>query len=232
MSRLLVIGDIHGYCQELQELLAIAHVTSDDTIVFLGDYGDRGVNTPGVIQTIIDLPCKHIDLLGNHDIWLRDWLNTGIRNKAWYDNDQVITQYINSGLDWNLHRDFLLNTKPYYEQDGYVFVHGGYTSRHGIGHEPFETNYSWDRTLVEIVISAQEIPHKLTHHREVFVGHSPTINYQIKSNGRIGDRMEGHPAITTPINKFNFWMLDTGICYEGKLTCMDVNTKQIWQTGK
>lgn len=229
MNRTLVFGDIHGYSQELKKLLALVQMDESDQGIFLGDYTDRGPDTPGVIQTLIDLPGNHVFLKGNHDTWLYDWLNMGVKNPIFYDAEAVIDQYINSGLDWKAHREFLFKTRSYYEKDGRVFVHGGYTSSHGIGHEHYESNYYWDRTLVEIVIASQEMPAKLKHHREVFVGHSPTINYEFKSNGRVGNKKEGHPGITTPINKFNFWMMDTGICFGGKLTCMDVETKKIWQ---
>jgi len=46
----LVIGDIHGCYQELQQLLDKAALTSADTIVALGDIVDRGPETPEVLR--------------------------------------------------------------------------------------------------------------------------------------------------------------------------------------
>lgn len=78
MGRTFAIGDVHG---ELAHLLALwDHMpgpTTDDTIVFLGDYLDRGADSAGVVRWIREvLPllteAKIVCLLGNHeDAWLR-----------------------------------------------------------------------------------------------------------------------------------------------------------------
>jgi len=40
----IAIGDIHGNLRALEDLLnrIVPHIGSDDTVVFLGDYIDRG----------------------------------------------------------------------------------------------------------------------------------------------------------------------------------------------
>ncbi len=67
-----VIPDIHGYKSELDRALALVDRIEgpDAKIVFLGDYADRGPDSRGVIQTLIDGIAAGRDwtaLRGNHD---------------------------------------------------------------------------------------------------------------------------------------------------------------------
>ncbi|MEN0066253.1 MAG: metallophosphoesterase family protein [Myxococcota bacterium] len=77
MRRTFAIGDIHGELDALLELLQhIGPIGSDDTLVFLGDYVDRGPQSREVIDFIrFDLPhsgARIVPLRGNHeDAWLR-----------------------------------------------------------------------------------------------------------------------------------------------------------------
>lgn len=73
------IGDIHGHITKLQNLWSNleAQIHPPDfqsaLIIFLGDYCDRGYNTPAVLEFLISLPSKypqqtHVFLSGNHDL--------------------------------------------------------------------------------------------------------------------------------------------------------------------
>ena len=76
-GRTFAIGDIHGDLAALASLFErLPVLTSDDTLVFLGDYIDRGPNSAGVVAWIRELvgrtPAKVICLRGNHeDAWLQ-----------------------------------------------------------------------------------------------------------------------------------------------------------------
>ena len=76
-GRTFAIGDIHGDTGHLFQLLArLPTLTRDDTLVFLGDYVDRGPNSKGVVEYVRNLhknvEAKVIALRGNHeDAWLR-----------------------------------------------------------------------------------------------------------------------------------------------------------------
>jgi serine/threonine protein phosphatase 1 len=76
-GRTFATGDIHG---DLDALLTIERklppLDSGDTLVFLGDYVDRGLQSAQVIEHIRSLarrtPAKVVTLRGNHeDAWLR-----------------------------------------------------------------------------------------------------------------------------------------------------------------
>ncbi len=52
-SRRVVVGDVHGCLDELEQLLDRLAPTSSDVVCFLGDYVDRGPNPRGVVDRLI-----------------------------------------------------------------------------------------------------------------------------------------------------------------------------------
>lgn len=72
----IAIGDIHGNFQALDNLLSriTSDVSSEDMVVFLGDYIDRGPRSKDCIERIIDfqnnIKGSVVTLLGNHEQWL------------------------------------------------------------------------------------------------------------------------------------------------------------------
>ena len=72
----IAIGDIHGFLDPLTDLLSQlrVEVSEDDTVVFLGDYIDRGPDSKGCIDAILefeeDIVGTVVCLRGNHEDWL------------------------------------------------------------------------------------------------------------------------------------------------------------------
>ena len=60
-SRIIAITDIHGESGKLNDLIAKLHVKPDDTIVFMGDYIDRGPDSKGARTNMRIL--KHIRVM-------------------------------------------------------------------------------------------------------------------------------------------------------------------------
>src|SRR3954451_25334334 len=89
MPRIIAIGDIHGCSLALSTVLDGIEPGPDDGLVFLGDYIDRGPDSRGVLDRVIDLAdsCTVVPLLGNHEELLlagskdrtaiRVWLSCG-----------------------------------------------------------------------------------------------------------------------------------------------------------
>src|SRR5678815_2103532 len=74
-----VVGDIHGRCAQLLNLLdMLPRDAQTDTLVFLGDLIDRGADAPGCVAHILKLcnenPERVICLRGNHEQMLMDFL--------------------------------------------------------------------------------------------------------------------------------------------------------------
>lgn len=64
-----VVGDIHGRADLLDRLLRKLH--SGTQIVVVGDLCDRGPDTKGVIDLLVER--KAVGVRGNHDLWLIQW---------------------------------------------------------------------------------------------------------------------------------------------------------------
>jgi serine/threonine protein phosphatase 1 len=71
----IAVGDIHGNGLALDDILAQirGEVLESDTVVFLGDYIDRGPDTRGCVDAILgfqrEVRAEVVCLLGNHEDW-------------------------------------------------------------------------------------------------------------------------------------------------------------------
>lgn len=256
MKRTLVIADIHGGLEALKQVLQRAQFHVDnDTLIFLGDYVDGWSESAQLIEYLIDLQQyttgNHIFLRGNHDAMCQKWLQTGSAHLVWTQNggNSTMESYISTGLVCDSrHLKFFKKLKDYYvDSDNRAFVHGGFTSRKGVGHEPYSSNYYWDRSLWDLALMSEGrvheelnlvkgIPHsrRFENHEEIYIGHSPTTNWNAKGNyieHKNPDQILNAP-ITVPMNRCNVWNLDTGAGWDGKLTIMDINSKKYWQSDK
>ena len=78
--RTFVVGDIHGRCAQLLNLLdMLPRDPETDTLVLLGDLIDRGADAPGCVSHAMKLcqenPERVICLRGNHEQMLMDFLD-------------------------------------------------------------------------------------------------------------------------------------------------------------
>ena len=77
MPRTFVIGDIHGESEALDRLMMrLPDLQHDDTLIFIGDYVDRGPDPRGVVERVRLIqrfsPAKVVALRGNHeDKWIQ-----------------------------------------------------------------------------------------------------------------------------------------------------------------
>ncbi|MDG1363464.1 MAG: metallophosphoesterase family protein, partial [Akkermansiaceae bacterium] len=67
--RTLAISDIHGCLDPLEKMIEIIKPTPEDHLIFVGDYVDRGPNSKGVIDFLINIKNKYnaTFLHGNHE---------------------------------------------------------------------------------------------------------------------------------------------------------------------
>ena len=85
MSRTIAIGDIHGCSDALKTLVDTIDPGSEDTIVTLGDYVDRGPDSREVIEQLMQLEnrCRLVSLLGNHEIMMLNALSSRSDFNLW-----------------------------------------------------------------------------------------------------------------------------------------------------
>lgn len=132
------IGDIHGCAQQLVTLMdRIPYDRKRDTLIFLGDYINRGPDSKGVLDTLLELKehCTDIYFLkGNHEQELLEYSATGhvdsLRALRAMGVEATVESYgarIRSlkGLSCfpPQHRDFLNNLKFFHLKDEYLFIH-------------------------------------------------------------------------------------------------------------
>lgn len=98
MDRLVAIGDIHGCVHTLKDLLnRVSYSSQTDTLVFIGDYIDRGYFSYEVVSMLIKLrhqvgKDKVVCLRGNHEQMAIDAYRHG-NYPLWYRNGGRSTEY-------------------------------------------------------------------------------------------------------------------------------------------
>ena len=56
MEKIFAIGDIHGCISRLNTMMTMLDINAEkDTLVFIGDYIDRGPDAKGVVDAILDI---------------------------------------------------------------------------------------------------------------------------------------------------------------------------------
>lgn len=252
--RTLVIGDIHGGLRALKQVLErSSYNMNQDQLIFLGDYCDGWSETYELLCFLIDLEfvagIKPIFIRGNHDRWTETWMSTGIPPKGWLQNGGQTTVDSYGGLGGvpHTHVMFLYKLNNYYIDDkNRGFVHGGFKSKLGLGNDHYHSDYYWDRDLWQLALLSHGrvheeynlsggVPHsrRFERHKEVFIGHTSTCNWNCKPHfpEYKNEKQESkNGAITVPMNRCNVWNLDTGAGWYGKLTIMDIDTKDFWQS--
>jgi serine/threonine protein phosphatase 1 len=132
MSRTIAIGDIHGCAKTLISLLEKLNIDQEDTIIFLGDYIDRGPNSAGVIHTILALQQRNYrlrTLRGNHEQMFLDSEDgfTQFQHFVQYGGDRTLESFDVDFLNElpTEYQKFFEKTELYYQSDDYIFVHAG-----------------------------------------------------------------------------------------------------------
>jgi calcineurin-like phosphoesterase family protein len=217
-TRIYAIGDIHGRLDLLDEVLArieedtAEYPTPNATRVFLGDYIDRGPDSKGVVERLIGYSVAQstVCLMGNHEAYLREFLNNPDILSAWrrYGGLDTLLSYglaptmkteaqeyrkLASDLYRLLpssHREFLSNLKSYFVCGDFFFVHAGV--RPGIPlTEQSEDDLLWIR---DDFLRCEDDFGKVVVH-----GHTPVLGPDVRPN-RIN--------------------IDTGAYATGRLTCL------------
>jgi len=201
MERIYAIGDIHGRYDKLIALLdKIDADFESDTVVFLGDYIDRGPNSFEVVDYLVKLKKRHpniVFLKGNHEDMLENYLSGADRMTYLINGgQQTLDSYLSRPRDPEEplipkeHIAFYKSLLLYYETDQYIFVHAG-----------LKKNVTLEaQKLVDLLwIRGQFIQSKHDFGKLVVFGHTPLPEPLLQPN-KIG--------------------IDTGAVYGNKLTCV------------
>jgi len=227
--RTFAIGDIHGGFKALIQVLNQLELTEEDHLIFMGDYVDGWSEAAQVIDFLIDFSKKFncIFIKGNHDVWCENWLkDENDVNPSWFmhGGKETIDSYAGfSKEEKQEHLAFFQALQMYHlDDENRLFLHAGFTSMHGVEKESYPHKFCTDRTLWEmalaldkkIEVTANTYPKRLQHYHEIYIGHTPTTNYNEEY----------------PMNAANIWNVDTGAAFKGKVTALNIETKAFYQS--
>jgi serine/threonine protein phosphatase 1 len=245
IQRTFVLADIHGGYKALLQCLERSNFNYEtDTLIQLGDVVDGWSEVYECVEELLKIK-NLIAIRGNHDDWFRTWLKFDQHPISWNQGGYGTLNSYCKNLDkelWSVDRQgyltdllvmdipnthiefFLKKQQPYYvDSENRLFVHGGFNRHFPITDEIYnnEDVLMWDRDLWLAALSYGTIdlttrPRFKMHDKfsEVFIGHTTTINWKTDE----------------PMQGANIWNLDTGCGFKGKLTIMDVDTKEYWQS--
>ena len=201
MDRIYAVGDIHGCYDKLLVLMEKMDIDFEsDTLVFLGDYIDRGPQSFEVVAYLADLKQRYantIFLKGNHEEMLEKYLSGEDRITYLVNGgQQTLESYMNRPRPEgepaipSTHLEFFKSLRIYYETQNYIFVHAGLKNK-----VPLEKQKTEDL----LWIRRRFIESKYDYGKMVVFGHTPL-----------------HEPLLLP-NKIG---IDTGAVYGNRLTCV------------
>jgi serine/threonine protein phosphatase 1 len=209
MSNIFAIGDIHGTFDRLQNLMQKIPIDfENDTLVFIGDYIDRGPGSVEVVDYLLDLKRRvpgTIFLKGNHEEMLQKYLDGSDRFTYLLNGGQKTLDSYLSKTDQSDsfpippdHMDFFNSLHLYYETDSHIFVHAGLRPK---------------------VSLASQVPEDLLWIRDKFIYSKYNFGKPV---------VFGHTPLEKPLVESNKIGIDTGAVYGNALTCVQLPDMQFF----
>jgi serine/threonine protein phosphatase 1 len=216
-GRLFAIGDIHGCVDELSVMINAIAPTRSDTVVFVGDYVDRGPAAREVLELLLELrqgESDYVFLKGNHEDMMLSFLglpghygesflfNGGAPTLESYGVSEATIDRVRERIPPS-HVDFLKALATSYLRPPYLFVHAGISPLRQLEEQRVE-DLLWIRQ--EFIFN----PHQIG--ATVVFGHTPMRAVMVDLPYKLG--------------------IDTGLVYGGKLTCVEFNEGLAYQVGR
>jgi len=209
-GRTIAIGDIHGCSAALRALVKTIQPAADDTLVLLGDYVDRGPDSRGVIDFILELEkqCQVAPLMGNHELMLLDAVENPCVLAPWLEcgGDTTVRSY--DGRLSSLppeHLEFIRRCRRYFEVPTHFFVHANYSADIPLDEQPDYLLF-WEHLHFHF-----PAPHE--NGKIAIVGHTAQKTAEVLDLGHV-------------------ICLDTYCHGGGWLTAMEVISGQVWQADR
>jgi protein phosphatase len=235
-----VVGDVHGCCDELEELLALlgyqvtwtgadVRVTPPEgrTLVFVGDLCDRGPRTPDVLRIAMSMAeqGKALCVEGNHDSKLLRWLK-GANVKTGHGLQLSIDQLQAESAGFRTQAiGYLESLPPYLWLDGGALV----VAHAGLKEEMIGKTGGKVRSFALYGDTT---------------GETDSFGSPVRRNWALAYRGDpaivyGHVAAPDVQAVNNTWCIDTGCCFGGALTAfrwperelVSVPARRVWFDG-
>ena len=219
-GRLFAIGDIHGCVDELAAMMSAIAPVKGDTVVFVGDYIDRGPCSRDVLDLMHELrggEAEYVFLKGNHEDMMLSFLglpgrygdsflfNGWAQTLASYGVADEKFGYVENVRE-NIpddHVEFLKGLASSYFRPPYLFVHAGILPTRQLEEQSVE-DMLWIRQ--DFIFH----PHQLG--ATVVFGHTPMRAVMVDLPYKLG--------------------IDTGLVYGGKLSCVEFVEGELYQVAR
>lgn len=206
-----------------------------DQLYFLGDVVDGWSETKESIELLLSIP-NLIYLLGNHDQWALEYFSSWADTLNPEDQDSLqgwlsqggLATVKSYGAEQGLpekHLQFLLNAKPYFiTNDNILLVHAGFNPETPIRYTNIDY-LIWSRNFINQHYQAYKKSIKgffsksvptISQYKEIYLGHTPTIRFDEDQE--------------KPLQMGNVILMDTGAAFTGRLSIMDMDSKEVWQS--
>jgi len=223
--RSFAIGDIHGKHIALKQCLERAGFNNNvDRLICLGDVADKGNYVPECFNTLLEIK-NIVYLKGNHDTWLLEWFKSGSEPEEWLakGGDKSKKSYQTKNIDYYKHLEILINSQLYFlDEQNRLYAHAGIEPEKCLS-DNSEYDLMWSKQMwkqlikEEITITYREYDGAELFYNNVFIGHGKTT--------------KKYPDMQ-PVNINNVWNLDQGAGKNGRLTIMNVASKEFWQSDR
>lgn len=215
--RTLAIGDIHGCLRAFDAILDIVQPQTDDLIVTLGDYVDRGPDSKGVLDRLIELHtrCKLVALKGNHDFMMIKARDDREEFKHWlgYGGKETLQSY-GADPNWGAFAKFIPE------------AHWAFLEKTCVAYHELETHFFVHANVYADMPLAEQSDYMLFWEKIDAFGHRPHESGKTMICGHTAQR-SGRPLV---LNRAV--CIDTWVYGEGWLTCLDVNQEMYWQASQ
>jgi serine/threonine protein phosphatase 1 len=217
--RKFLLGDIHGRHKALVQVLdRCGFNKEEDLLIFLGDVYDRGDEPFLCIDELLQIRHR-VFIRGNHDHNFWSFTQTGhdgfgghngvmVTKLKWREADEETRQFA---------LRFMSEQVPYFVDDkNRLFTHGGFDREKPVINQ-MEDVFAWDRELWQQAMSCKGDQKLKTADgfEKIYIGHTPTLLWNRD----------------TPMYSGGVFNLDTGAGFgSGRLTIMDIETEQFWQS--
>jgi serine/threonine protein phosphatase 1 len=194
MSYTFAIGDIHGCIGPMKRMLSrIEAYASQGTVVFLGDYIDRGPDSQAVLETLMgDVAAgwRWVILKGNHEDMMVGAQDGSCDEALWLGNGGMETLRSYGGIIPSTHLAWAASLPLIHQDNHRIFVHAGV--REGI--------YFEDQTARDLMWTRFPADHSGEYWGKHLVhGHTPSPKHPLT----IGNRTN----------------VDSACVFGGKLSC-------------
>jgi len=233
-KHIFAVGDVHGMYDKLVMLMEkIPFHPSEDLLIFLGDYIDRGPSSLASLDYVMELTSKYpknvIALLGNHEFMMLNYFKGQQNDPAcienllyiWLENGGYTTaKEIQTLSDEELKKriDWVRSLPLFYQIDNFYFCHAGIRPSVPLAKQK-KKDLLWIRDSFFEQYNNQ--------YGTIVIGHTVIQKRKYLFDDTVFDKSN---SVVPQFTKNGIVFCDTGAYLDGgKLSCVDVLSKQFWQ---